>query len=66
MYKLTTQQAEIVFGVEIQSGWYFNPIQDINGEWFISIQEIQASDIEWLKDLEQSEFVAPENPDIPI
>lgn len=66
MYKLTTQQAEILFGVEIQSGWYFNPIQDINGEWFISIQEIQASDIEWLKDLEQSEFVAPENPDIPI
>jgi hypothetical protein len=66
MYKLTTQQAQSLFGVEIQSGWYFNPIKDINGDWFISEQEIQASYIDWLKHLEQAEFIPPEITDIPI
>lgn len=59
MYKLTQAQADLLFGIKISEGSFFNPIQDINGDWFISIQEIQASNIEWLQELVEAEFVAP-------
>ncbi len=60
MYKLTQTQAELLFGVQISQGWYFNPVQDINGDWFISEIEVNLCDIDWVKQLEQVQFIAKE------
>lgn len=36
---------------------YFNPIQDINNNWVISLQEIEQCDIEWVKQLPIIEYL---------
>jgi hypothetical protein len=48
---LTTEEANQLKGVEIVKDNYFNPIQDKNGNWIISLEEVEQSTIEWLKDL---------------
>lgn len=49
--QLTTQQAELLTGVRYADGCYFNPIKDADGDYFISLEEVQATDIEWVKSL---------------
>ena len=47
---LTQAQAESLQGVEVVPSNYFNPIQDKNGNWIISIEERDQCTIEWVKE----------------
>jgi hypothetical protein len=48
---LTEKQANQLKGVEIVDGNYFNPIKDAQGNWIISLEEVEQGSIEWLKEL---------------
>ena len=57
---LTIEQKDELVGVEVQYDWYFNPVEDGNGDWIISTQEIDNNtnpDVMWLKDLPLIEYV---------
>lgn len=47
--QLTTAQAEQLRGVEVVTDNYFNPTLDANGNYFISLEEVEQCDIEWVK-----------------
>lgn len=49
--KLTNEQASDIRGVEYKKDCVFNPTKDADGNWFISVQEIEESEIEWVKSL---------------
>jgi hypothetical protein len=53
---LTEQQADSLRGVEVVPDNYFNPIQDANGNWIISLEEVEQCSIDWVKDLERIEY----------
>lgn len=67
---LTIEQKEQLVGVEVQYDWYFNPVEDGNGDWIISTQEIDNNtnpDVMWVKDLPLIEYVPlPPIEDIPL
>ena len=57
---LTIEQKDELVGVEVQYDWYFNPVEDGNGDWIISTQEIDNNtnpDVMWVKDLPLIEYV---------
>jgi hypothetical protein len=59
---LTIEQKEQLVGVEVQYDWYFNPVEDGNGDWIISTQEIDNNtnpDVMWVKDLPLIEWIQP-------
>lgn len=56
VYKLTLDQLEDLTGTQINDCCFFNPIQDINGDWVISQDEVEQSTIEWLKHLPQISY----------
>lgn len=63
MYKLTQEQADFLRGKTYSKDRSFNPIDDINGEWFLSPEEVEGN-TNWryrdvLASLEQAEFIAP-------
>lgn len=64
-YKLTQEQAEIMRTKQFRPNCFFNPIQDINGDWFIFEGEVNGhitvEEFFWVRDLEPSEFVPPIN-----
>lgn len=39
LYKITEEQKDTLSGKKYNDGMYFNPIQDVKGEWFISVEE---------------------------
>ena len=52
---LTELQKEELIGQPYSADSYFNPIQDINNNWVISVEEMQNNtneDTMWVKDLE--------------
>jgi hypothetical protein len=51
---LTEEQKDELVGQEFMLDVYFNPIQDANNNWVISIQEIEQcnNQFAWVKDLE--------------
>jgi hypothetical protein len=52
---LTEVQKDELIGVYYSADSIYNPIQDINDNWIISVEEIQATtnpDTMWVKDLE--------------
>jgi hypothetical protein len=51
---LTEKQKDELVGQEFMLDVYFNPIQDANNNWIISIQEIEQcnNQFAWVKDLE--------------
>jgi hypothetical protein len=53
---LTEQQAEQLKGVEVVPDNYFNPIEDVNGNWIISLEEVEQCSIDWVKSLELIEY----------
>ena len=67
MYQLTTQQKDLLIGQWFKLSSYFNPVQDINGDWFISEQEVDGCvnpDFQWVKSLPLMTFTpapVPEN-----
>lgn len=48
---ITEQQASELVLVEYTGGCLFNPIQDSNDNWVVSEEEINQSDLNWLKQL---------------
>ena len=64
-YKLTSEQKNLLVGQEFAPNQYFNPVQDINGDWFIFEGEVNGhvtvQEFFWVKELTPSEYVAPIN-----
>ena len=53
---LTPEQAEQLTGVEFAPDNFFNPIQDADGNWIISIEEVEQTSIDWVKTLPLIEY----------
>jgi hypothetical protein len=52
---LTTDQKDQLQGQQYAENSYFNPIQDANNKWVISVEEIDGctnEDFDWVKDLQ--------------
>lgn len=60
-YKLTSEQKDLLVGVEYTTDMYLNPIQDVNGDWFIFSVEVNLCNIAWVKTLPQEDYVPPIN-----
>ena len=61
-YKLTPEQANELNGQQYAENCSFDPIQDINGAWFIFEREIIDCinpQFQWVKQLPQEEYTAP-------
>lgn len=62
---LTVEQKDLLVGQLFDEDSYFNPIQDDNNNWIISIEEIEQNqnpEFGWLQDLEMIIFVPKVNP----
>jgi hypothetical protein len=53
---LTEIQKNELVGQQYAPDSYFNPIQDENNNWIISIEEIQETNIQWVKELPLIEY----------
>jgi len=61
-YKLTPEQAELIRGKEFAPDSFFNPVQDINGDWFIFDVEYALAprpEYDWFETLPLTEFTPP-------
>jgi hypothetical protein len=56
VYLLTPEQAEQLRGTLYATDSYFNPIQDADGNWIISVEEVSTSTIDWVKELPAIEY----------
>lgn len=64
IYKLTEGQKDILIGKELTNGLFFNPIQDANNTWVLSIEEVNQCNKEefmWIKELELIDFTPKED-----
>lgn len=57
VYKLTPEQADALRGTMYAADSYFNPIEDANDDWIISVEEVETTSIGWVKDLPPIEYV---------
>jgi hypothetical protein len=57
VYQLTIEQADQLRGVEYVKDMTFNPIEDANGNWIISHEEVSTTTIDWVKELPPIEFI---------
>ena len=60
-YRITEAQKDELIGHEWTPDDYFYPIQDVNNDWFISIQEVdgyEGTDYPWFSSLVLEDFVA--------
>ena len=55
--QLTPEQAEQLKGIEFVQDNYFNPIQDLNGNYIISLEEVEQCSIDWVKELPRIEYL---------
>lgn len=63
---LTLEQKDQLVGQLFAPDSYFNPVQDINDNWFISIEEMNYCvnpDFLWVKDLPLIEYQPKPSPD---
>ena len=63
-YKLNIQQKDLLIGNEFAPNQYFNPVPDINGDYFIFDGEVNGcvnEDFMWVKELPTEEYVPPIN-----
>jgi len=56
VYLITNEQSDSLKGVEFMPDNLFNPIQDANGNWIITQEEVSQTSIEWVKDLPQIQY----------
>ena len=59
---LTIQQKDELVGQSLQPDWYLNPVQDADGNWIISTEEIDANqnpNFDWITELPLIDWVAP-------
>jgi hypothetical protein len=62
---LTESQKNELLGQLYDEDSYFNPIQDINDNWIISVEEMEFCvnpEFQWVKDLPLIEYVAKPAP----
>lgn len=62
---LSVAQKDLLIGQMFDEDSYFNPIQDNEDNWIISIEEIEQNinrEFDWLNDLELIIFVPKVNP----
>lgn len=64
---LTIEQKNEIQGQPYSADSLFNPIQDINDDWVISVQEMEQCDNEyiWVKDLPLIEYQPKPAPPFP-
>ena len=58
VHQLTYEEAQSLVGVQFMPDNYFNPIQDADGNWIISIEEVEQCSIEWVKALPLINYTA--------
>jgi hypothetical protein len=59
-YKITLEQKELIEGQQFDIDRYFNPVQDINGDWFISPVEVNEcinKDFTWVSELILTNYI---------
>jgi hypothetical protein len=56
---ITESQKNTLLGQKYDGVQFFNPVQDVNGNWVISEEEVLNSSLEWLKALPLVNFDAP-------
>jgi hypothetical protein len=56
VYLLTPEQADLLRNELVQPDNYFNPIQDDDGNWVISQQEVDQCQIQWVKSLQKIQY----------
>ena len=59
VYKLTIEQKESLIGQTWDNVQYFNPVLDADGNWFISVEEVNGcinESFQWIKDLPLIEY----------
>ena len=56
VHLLTEEQAQSIAGTEFMPDSYFNPIQDADGNWIISVEEVNQCSIDWVKALPLIEY----------
>lgn len=59
---ITEQQKDLLAGQEYAPASYFNPVQDCNGDWIISQEEIDqcvVPDFDWIKSLPLIDWCGP-------
>jgi hypothetical protein len=61
VYQLTPEQAEQLRGTLYAADSYFNPIEDANNNWIISVEEVGQCSIEWVKQLPAIEYISKES-----
>jgi hypothetical protein len=54
--KITQKQAEELTGVQFIQDNYFNPIQDKNGNWIISLQELIYCSVDFANTVELIQY----------
>ena len=60
VYLLTIEQKDQIVGQWYAPDSYFNPIQDANDNWIISVEEVDQCvnpDFLWVKDLPLIEYI---------
>ncbi len=65
---LTVEQKNLLIGQSFAPDSYFNPIQDLNDNWIISVEEMVNcvnQEFIWVKDLPLSPFVPKPTPPLP-
>lgn len=59
---LTESEKDSLVGELVQPDWYFYPVQDCNGNWIISTQEVDNSiylQHEWIKSMPLIDWCEP-------
>ena len=56
VHQLTEEQAQSLVGIEFIADNFFNPILDADGNYVISIEEVEQTSIEWVKSLPLIEY----------
>lgn len=64
--QITQEQAENLKGKEFASGNIFNPIQDKNGNWIISLTELQYLGLEFSESISLIQFDPFEDSEISV
>ena len=62
---LTELQKDELIGVAYAPDSFYNPIQDLNDNWIISVEEIASTinpDTEWVKDLPLTIYIPKPTP----
>jgi hypothetical protein len=66
--KLTLEQKNMLLGQTYTTDSYFNPKQDCNDDWIISVEEIEFctnTEFQWVKSLTLSEYCPKPEPPFP-